>query len=110
VLSGSVLLLEYTGRRSGARHELPAMFATDGDRLVVIAGRPGTKTWWHNFGTRPQAVIATAGGRRQACRAWRPDSATDQHRRALAAYRRRFPRVRVEDGTPLIVLDPADQT
>ena len=85
------------------------MFAPDGDRLVVIAGRPGTKTWWRNFGARPQVVIATEGGRRRVCRAWRPDAATDQHRSALAAYRRRFARARVEDGTPLIVLERTDQ-
>jgi hypothetical protein len=44
LLSGSVLLLEYTGRRSGVRHELPAMFTSVGDCLIVIAGQPGTKT------------------------------------------------------------------
>lgn len=109
LMSGSVLLLEYTGRRSGVRHALPAMFAETGDRLVVIAGQPETKTWWHNFGTRPQAVVATVAGRRRSYQASRPDARTDQYRQALAAYRRRFPRVPVEDGTPLIVLIPADQ-
>jgi CBS domain protein/F420H(2)-dependent quinone reductase len=109
VLSGSVLLLEYTGHRSGERHELPAMFAAAGDRLVVIAGRPGTKTWWHNFGRRPQAVTATVAGRRRTYRAVRPDAATDLYRQALETYRRRFPRVSVPSGTPLIVLVPGDQ-
>jgi hypothetical protein len=108
VLPGALLLLDYTGRRSGVRHALPAMSAADGDRLVVLAGRPATKTWWRNFGTEGQAVLVTAGGRRRNCQATRPDAATDQYRSALAAYRRRFPRVRVEDGTPLVVLDPAD--
>jgi hypothetical protein len=32
LLSGSVLLLAYTGRRSGLRRELPAMFAVLDDR------------------------------------------------------------------------------
>jgi hypothetical protein len=109
LLSGSVLLLAYTGRRSGVRHEFPAMFAVAGDRFVVIAGRPQTKTWWHNFGTDPQAVEVTSAGRRRSCRASRPDSTTDQYRQALDAYRRRFPRVPVEDGTPVIVLVPDDR-
>jgi len=109
LLSGSVLLLEYTGRRSGAPHEFPAVFAPAGDRLVVIAGQPETKTWWHNFGSRPQAVIATQAGRRRSCQALRPDPATEQYRQALDAYRRRFPRVPVEDGTPVVVLDPDDR-
>jgi F420H(2)-dependent quinone reductase len=106
LLSGSVLLLEYTGRRSGIPHELPAMFAPAGDRLIVIAGRPRTKTWWHNFGTDAQEVVATVSGRRRRCQAWRPDPATGLYRRALDAYRQRFPRVPVEDGTPVIVLVP----
>jgi hypothetical protein len=82
------------------------MFAPVGDRLVVIVGRPRTKTWWHNFGTDPHEVVATVSGRRRRCEAFRPDPGTDQYRRALDAYRQRFPRVPVDDGTPVIILVP----
>ena len=82
------------------------MYAAAGGRLVVIAGRPRTKTWWHNFGTDPRGVVVTRSGRRRCCHAFRPDPATDQYRRALDAYRKRFPRVPVEDGTPVVVLVP----
>ena len=43
LLSGSLLLLDDTGRRSGRRYVLPVAYA--GDDLVVVVGQPATKSW-----------------------------------------------------------------
>jgi hypothetical protein len=106
VLSESVLLLAYTGRRSGVRRELPAMFAVLHDRYVVVAGQPETKTWWRNFADDVRPVTVTVAGRRRSCRARLLDPNTAEHQLALLAYRRRYPRVPVEEATPVLVLTP----
>ena len=109
LLSGSVLLLAYTGRRSGVRRELPAMYAVLGDRFVVIAGQPDTKTWWHNFAADVRPVTLTVAGRRSRCGARLLEPRTAEHQLAVDAYRERYPRVPVGDSTPVIVLIPDHQ-
>jgi hypothetical protein len=104
VLSGSVLLLAYTGRRSGVRRELPAMFAMLDDRYVVVAGRPETKTWWRNFTSDVQLATVTLAGRRHSCQARLLEPRTAEHQLALGAYRERYPHVPVEDAIPVLVL------
>jgi F420H(2)-dependent quinone reductase len=106
VLSGSVLLLAYTGRRSGVRRELPAMYAGLGDRFVVVPGQPATKTWWRNFVGDVQPVTVTVAGRRDSCQARLLEPRTAEHQLALDAYRKRYPHVPVEDATPVLVLTP----
>jgi hypothetical protein len=109
VLSRSVLLLAYTGRRSGVRRELPAMYAVLGDRFVVVAGQPDTKTWWRNFAGDGRPVAVTVAGRRGSCGARLLAPRTVEHRLALDAYRQRYPRVPVGDGAPVLVLTPDHQ-
>jgi hypothetical protein len=60
LLGGRLLVLTYTGRRTGRRHEPPVMSAPFGNDLVVVAGAGG-KTWWRNFGMDPQEVRMRAG-------------------------------------------------
>jgi hypothetical protein len=109
VLSGSVLLLAYTGRRSGVRRELPAMYAVLGGHYVVAVGQPGTKTWWRNFAGDDRPVTVTVAGRPRCCHARLLDPTSEEHRSALAAYRQRYPRVRVEDATPVLDVTPDHQ-
>jgi deazaflavin-dependent oxidoreductase (nitroreductase family) len=106
LLSGSVLLLAYTGRRSGKRRELPAMYAVLDDRFVVVAGQPGTKTWWRNFADGVRPVTVTVAGRQENCRARLLEPTTAEHQLAADAYRARYPGVPVEDAAPVLVLTP----
>jgi deazaflavin-dependent oxidoreductase (nitroreductase family) len=108
ILSRSTLLLAYTGRRSGVRRELPAMYAVLGGHYVVAAGQPGTKTWWRNFAGADRPVTVTVAGRRRSCRARLLAPGTTEHLVALAAYRRRYPRVPVDDTTPVLDVAPHD--
>jgi hypothetical protein len=109
LLSGSVLLLGYTGRRSGARRELPAMYALLGNLFVVVAGQPDTKTWWRNFAGDVRPVTVTMAGRQNNCRARLLEPRTAEYQLAVDAYRERYPRVPVEDAAPVLVLTPDHQ-
>jgi len=58
-MSRSLLLLTYQGRRTGKEYTIPVGYARyrDGE-LVVIAGRPGGKTWWTNMrGSLPVRLL-----------------------------------------------------
>jgi hypothetical protein len=82
------------------------MFAVLDDRYVVVAGRPETKTWWRNFAGDVRPVTVTVAGRHVSCRAQLVRPTTADHQQALDAYRARYPRVSVEDATPVLVLTP----
>ena len=50
VMSNSLLLLTFQGRRSGKEYTFPVSYARYGpDELVVLAGRPEGKSWWTNM-------------------------------------------------------------
>jgi len=49
LLSGSMVAVRYEGRRSGREFTTPAQYARNGDDMLILAGRPDTKTWWRNF-------------------------------------------------------------
>jgi deazaflavin-dependent oxidoreductase (nitroreductase family) len=104
LLSGSVLLLEYSGRRTGRRYGLPVMYASSGDGFVVMAGQPADKTWWRNFGRDPQPVAVTVDGKRTLCRARLLDASSDEHRQAVEAYQRRFPKMVLDPTAPVLLL------
>jgi deazaflavin-dependent oxidoreductase (nitroreductase family) len=107
LLSGSVLLLAYTGRRSGEHRELPTMYAELDDSFVVVAGQPDTKTWWRNFAGDVQPVTVTVAGRQRSCLARLVAPGTAEHSPAVDAYRERYPRAPVGDAAPVLVLTPA---
>jgi hypothetical protein len=61
LLSGSTDLVRYTGRRSGTTYETPTQYARSGDDLVIMVGRPDTKTWWRNFLSGHDLDVLVAG-------------------------------------------------
>lgn len=63
VMSRSLMLLTFHGRRTGKEYTIPVGYARYGpDELVVLAGRPEGKTWWTNMrGSLP--VRVRLGGR-----------------------------------------------
>jgi hypothetical protein len=106
LLSGGVLELRYTGRRSGRGYALPVVYATAGDDLVVLVGQHESKTWWRNFGPDPRPVSIRLRGTEVPCTARRPDVGTADHVRAAHAYAERFPRVPTDPAAPLLLLTP----
>ncbi len=61
VLSGMVIELRYTGRRSGRPYVLPVQYARSGDRLVVVPQAAESKMWWRNFWTERPVTVRLAG-------------------------------------------------
>ena len=68
-LSGSVDLVRYPGRRSGREILTPTQYAPLGEDVVILVGRPETKTWWRNF-LLDRDIDLLIGGRWTPMTAW----------------------------------------
>jgi hypothetical protein len=44
-----MVVIRYTGRRSGKSFELPVGYRRTGDQLVIGVSMPDKKSWWRNF-------------------------------------------------------------
>ena len=108
MLSGSLLLLDYTGRRSGRRYVLPVGYARAGagGDLIVVVGQHATKTWWRNFDAQPQLVTVHLRGHPEPASARLLRVGTNEHAEAVRAYQTRFPRPAVESAAPVLILTP----
>lgn len=62
VLSGSVLLLTFIGRRSGRSFTTPVAYVRRGNRILVGVAAPETKKWWRNY-KEPGEVMLRIGKR-----------------------------------------------
>ena len=49
LMSGSTDVIRYAGRRSGKTFTLPTQYATRGEDVIILVGRPDSKSWWRNF-------------------------------------------------------------
>jgi hypothetical protein len=103
LLSRSVALVRYSGTRSGRVVSTPVQYERRGNDILVLAGRPETKTWWRNFRTDRDLDVLLRG-RWLPMRARAVVGADDPDATAplLAAYLERFPRAAraLGDGTP----------
>jgi hypothetical protein len=94
ILSGSTVLIRYQGRRTGTEYTTPVQFAEAHVGLVVLVGKPETKTWWRNFTDMGQIKVLRAG-------TWIPMTAhalrgvddPDAVEPLLRSYALRFPKV-----------------
>ncbi len=53
-----------TGAKSGQPREIPLVYTTDGDRLVIIASKGGAPTnpdWYHNLVANPSVKVELPG-------------------------------------------------
>lgn len=103
-LRRSLILLRVTGTSSGRTIEFPVMYARDRATIIVYPGGADRKTWWRNL-RHPAAVSAWIDSR------WLPAegevilATDDSYAAAVELYRRRWPRIRVPDGSPLVRVD-----
>lgn len=108
-----VLLLETTGRRTGAVRTSSACYLGDGGRFVIIAsraGNPRNPAWLLNLRGEPRATIQIRGRRipvtareaqgEERARLWRAMAATYP---GYERYRRRTSRT-----IPVVVLEPRE--
>jgi F420H(2)-dependent quinone reductase len=62
LLSRSLVILSYQGRKTGRWRSLPCMYARDGQDLYVVPGQPDRKIWWRNL-RQPTRVRLRLQGR-----------------------------------------------
>ncbi|TQF66417.1 hypothetical protein FK531_18125 [Rhodococcus spelaei] len=48
-LGRGIVMIGYTGRRSGTRVELPVAYRRRGDHVLIRVAVPDGKSWWRNF-------------------------------------------------------------
>lgn len=86
--SGSIMLVRFTGRRSGARRTTPVRYLREGEgRLVCLTSR--RTAWWHNFREAASVELQLAGRRVPATAEAFPEADVEIDavlRRMLAAH------------------------
>ncbi len=65
LLGRSLVLLTFTGRRTGRRRTIPVMYAEGRGAIVVVAGRPGRKRWWRNLRGGAPVTLRLRGDERE---------------------------------------------
>ena len=111
-LSGApVLLLDHVGRRTGTRRTTPLLYLADGEDLVIVGSRGGSKAppaWWLNLTANPRATVQVGPRRREVLA--RTASAEEKARlwpllvEAYSDYQTY--QDRTEREIPVIILEP----
>lgn len=111
LLDSAVCELRFTGRRSGRVVTLPVMYARQGGDLIVLVGGAAGKTWWRSF-AQPHVVHVRLQGVWHEGIGRTVPAGAEGRPTAGYAYHARFPRVRVDDADPFVVitLPPDGQT
>ena len=105
LLSRKVLVLKYDGRLTGRRVVIPVTYAQDGEtRLIVVAGHPTEKTWWHNFDHEPRPVVVRVRGRKMQGTAHVLEPDHIDRLDAMCVYTEEFPKAHVSPDDPVIVV------
>lgn len=92
-------MIRYTGRRSGRTLTTPTQYVRDGDDVVILVGRPETKTWWRNFlSDRDVDILATGHWLEMTARVIRGATEPEAVAAHLDAYLKRFPRAKKSLG------------
>jgi len=63
LVSRQIVLLAYTGRRSGQRFTLPLGYVRDGDALLVVSQHSEQKRWWRNLRGGASVALQLRGRR-----------------------------------------------
>jgi len=66
VASKGLMVLSWTGRRSGRRFSIPVGYQRDGDAVIVLISKPTEKRWWKNFREPWAAELLIRGRVREA--------------------------------------------
>jgi deazaflavin-dependent oxidoreductase (nitroreductase family) len=68
-----VCLVDHVGRKSGKKHTSPLIYARDGDDILVVASKGGSRKdplWWLNLEEHPETMVQV-GSEKRAVRARR---------------------------------------
>jgi deazaflavin-dependent oxidoreductase (nitroreductase family) len=92
LMSGSLLIINCCGRKTGREYSLPVQYAQAGNIIYIVPGMPGQKTWWRNL-KEAAPVKLTLRGKHLAGNAvvLKPDTEADAIMAGLDVFLRRFP-------------------
>lgn len=93
LVSGSLVLVGYRGRRSGRRFTVPVTYAETGGDLIIFVGHAERKSWWRNLRGGAEVEVRLRGRRQLG-------HATATGAEAAAPYLERYPRARGAVGSP----------
>ena len=89
LMSGSVMIIYFTGRRTGRRRATPVRYLKESDACVVCLTGRETR-WWPNF-LEPRDVELQLAGRRLVARAHARPNDTERKSSVLRETLKRFP-------------------
>ena len=117
LMSDTLLLITYRGRKTGMKYTLPVQYVQTGNAIYIVPGMPEQKTWWHNL-KEAAPVQLTLRGQTLAGNAvvLKPNNDFEEIIAGLGLYLQRFPALakvhhirRAADGSFTIgELRPAD--
>ena len=102
LVSGSVLLLTFEGRKSGRTYTTPLSYTREGEDLLLVAARD--HTWWKNLRGGAPVKLRVRGrnekGVAEACEGPAAEEELLAVLRAVPAYRRHWGVQLGPDGSP----------
>ncbi|MDH3724829.1 MAG: nitroreductase family deazaflavin-dependent oxidoreductase, partial [Thermoleophilia bacterium] len=112
LLSGALILVTYTGRRSAREFTIPVMYVQTGARLVVFVGDAEHKQWWRNLRGGAPVEVQLRGSRHRGHAVAVRGSAGELDA-PLREYLARFPKaaraVQQEDPLVMVLVDLAPE-
>ena len=90
LLDRSLMLLTYTGRRSGRTFTIPVLYARVEGGVLALAATPQAKQWWRTFRSGAAPVTLRIAG--TVVQAQGRLLAAEEARHGLRIYLDRFPR------------------
>ena len=92
LMSETLLLITYLGRKTGMEYSLPVQYVQTGNSVYILPGMPEQKTWWRNL-KETAPVQLTLRGQTLAGNAVVLKADTDSAAilEGLGLYLRRFP-------------------
>jgi hypothetical protein len=105
-LGKSLLLVTYRGRRTRELHTFPAMYAREGNRVIVVAARAHEKQWWRQLEGGAETILRVLG-EEAAAHGELVAERSARRGRLLRRYLARFPLAArpLGIGTPVAELD-----
>lgn len=110
-----VLLLQTTGRRSGATRTTPVQYVAYGEAFVVVAadhGAPHPPAWYLNLRANPRGRVRVRAQHLEVAARSASGAERSQLWRQLSAANRYLPAVQTKAGRllPLLVLTPTKRS
>jgi deazaflavin-dependent oxidoreductase (nitroreductase family) len=106
-----MLLLDHVGAKSGKKRTTPLVYLKDGDSVVIVASKGGSRrhpAWFHNLRANPETTVQV-GSRRMpvTARVATPRQRSRLWPRVVALYRGyELYQKRTSRQIPLVILEP----